>query len=95
MTFSGLARSASYGEGEGGAIAQEGFNHMDRAVTIYLPSAVSIIAAGATRSGSTALFNMIRLLLEQSDTPSTAGWAEDIKEPLNSTFINIYNGIQS
>jgi hypothetical protein len=30
---------------------------------------------------------MIRLLLEQSGTPSTTGWADDIKEPLNSTLL--------
>jgi hypothetical protein len=46
-----------------------------------------IVAAGATRSGSTALFNMLRLLLEQSGTPLTGGWVDDVKEPLKRTLL--------
>jgi hypothetical protein len=46
-----------------------------------------IVAAGAIRSGSTALFNMVRLLLEQSGTPLTAGWVDDVKQPLKTTLL--------
>jgi hypothetical protein len=46
-----------------------------------------IVAAGAIRSGSTALFNMLRLLLEHSGTPLTAGWVDDVKEPLKTTLL--------
>jgi hypothetical protein len=46
-----------------------------------------ILAAGTRRSGSTALFNMARLLLERQGGTLTAGWIEDIAEPLGATVL--------
>jgi hypothetical protein len=57
------------------------------AIAALPPEYRIIVAAGATRSGSTALFNMLRLLVEQSGAPVTAGWVDDVTEPLKRTLI--------
>ena len=57
------------------------------ALAVLPPEYRLIVSAGAIRSGSTALFNMLRLLLEQNGTPLTAGWVDDVKEPLQRTIL--------
>jgi hypothetical protein len=45
-----------------------------------------IVAAGPSRSGSTPLYNVARLLLER-EGPLTAGWIEDIVEPVQGVLL--------
>jgi len=46
-----------------------------------------IVSAGAPRSGSTALFNILRLLLEQEGGALTTGWIHDLADPLEATVL--------
>ena len=46
-----------------------------------------IVAAGALRSGSTAVYNIARLILEQQDGSFTAGWFKDIKGPVGDSVL--------
>lgn len=46
-----------------------------------------VLAAGMPRSGSTAVFNLARLLLESQSGSLTAGWIEDVAEPVQGTLL--------
>lgn len=51
------------------------------------PTSRLILAAGLPRSGSTALFNAARLLLEAVGRPLTSGWIDDVTPPVQSTVL--------
>jgi hypothetical protein len=46
-----------------------------------------IVAAGPARAGSTALFNIARLLLRQESGSLTSGWIYDLADPLRTTIL--------
>lgn len=46
-----------------------------------------VLAAGMPRSGSTAVFNLARLLLEGQRRPLTSGWIEDVTEPVQAALL--------
>jgi hypothetical protein len=55
-------------------------------VLAALPAHVRVIlSVGAIRSGSTPIFNIARLLLQQARELLTAGWIDDINEPPEET----------
>lgn len=51
------------------------------------PTSRVILAAGMPRSGSTAIFNLGRLLLEGDGRPLTSGWIDDVTDPVQSTVL--------
>lgn len=46
-----------------------------------------VVCAGASRSGSTLLYNMTRILLERSGAAPSAGWIKDLQEPLRDVAV--------
>jgi hypothetical protein len=51
------------------------------------PATRVVLTAGMPRSGSTAVFNIARLLLERQGDPLTSGWIEDVTEPVQPTVL--------